>query len=397
MHSRTGGSDIACIWEGVHHQFLRSRDLPCLNKVTFMCCEGLAECAGASARVPRAQGYRNEEQRGESASQVMLPHLPINFPDVHQQDDGILVDQPRYPNILSVRYTVSRLLLEPATVQKELKAACGSPTLHSSSAHPHLRLLQNSGRVPSPAGFWRRVFTSAAQMLTDILPSTLITVPAPSSPGDQRAQPRPHSALPANPPSAANQPLHHTLFRAPENPAPHETPSTANMSMDTRVGRSSWPQMQWAWLEPAVDAADERRPQRPMGRSHSVPTHLPAHLHAATASDITGAPSMLSAALQRGSPHSQAAASAAAAEPAPGAAQMEDWAQAPKQAQEEPNLAAAPDLATAPDLGQEQLLGRARDEVLLISAGSAHLDTGTGLLAAVTQEHSPWATPGAEP
>ncbi len=77
---------------------------------------------------------------------------------------------------------------------------------------------------------------------------------------------------------------------------------------------------------------------------------------------------MLSAALQRGSPHSQAAASAAAAEPAPGAAQMEDWAQAPKQAQEEPNLAAAPDLATAPDLGQEQLLGRARDEVLLITS-----------------------------
>ena len=92
---------------------------------------------------------------------------------------------------------------------------------------------------------------------------------------------------------------------------------------------------------------------------------------------------------------------------------MQDWACEPEPGQEEPSLAAAqerpgaagrarpsasaPDLAAESDLAQEQLLGRARDEVLLISAGSAHLATGTGLLAAVTQEHSPWAAPGTEP
>ncbi|EIE20810.1 hypothetical protein COCSUDRAFT_48417 [Coccomyxa subellipsoidea C-169] len=271
----------------------------------------------------QGSGSEGQQRRGGTAP-VNLPHLPLGFPDLHlhlmQQDadEGILVDQPR-------------------------------------------------------------VFTSAAQMLSDILPSTLITIGAPP-PGDgQPPQPRPRSALPSAPDTSMQHSHHRTSVSAPAQR--HPAPGITRQSQ--RAGNVH----AWECLQPESDTQQAERRARPMGRSHSFPAHLQAQL-APSAGSIYGLQLLPSAAMLRTASHSQALGGGAGLHAHP------------ERSEGEPDLApvvegegvdregggeAAPDQAAS------------QEEQLLISGGSAHLGTGIGLVASVTQEHSSWADANPEP
>lgn len=246
------------------------------------------------------------------------------------------------------------------------------------------------------------MYTSAAQILSDILPSTLITVPGAHPRDGQPLQPRPRSATSSASGATAQQALHRGSFGLP-----HSAPSL-HLHLAGSM-HASTPPIGWLKSAPGARhaAAAEQRP-RPMGRSHSYPAHLRAQLGPEAVS-IQAMPPLPAAPMLRTSSHSHALGGGGHQQLA-STSQQEGWGN-PEGSQGEPVLApglegrgadhegGAQPPVDVPDQGtpQEEQLGRARDEVLLISGGSAHLGTGTGLIASVAQEHSSWAAANPEP
>lgn len=247
------------------------------------------------------------------------------------------------------------------------------------------------------------MFTSAAQILSGILPSSLISFE--QSPASEL---RPQSASPAM------QAAQHVRSARSSGRAAQAAGSSRGLQP---AGGMHAPAPLWGWREPASLAAQgyvpAEQPPLPMRRSHSFPAHVQAHHPSSPAAGSPRAPPPASPAPPLRTPaHSHSSAggsrfddwtaahhddSAAQAlqrwEHGAGAAVKADpdgrrrYSAVKEEAERAAEGGLAPSYEEHPD----------RDDVLLISGGSAHLETGTGLLAAVAQTTPSVALPGAQP